>query len=130
MYVYIASCLNVDFIKIGISADPQRRLGELQRSSPYTVSIAYLIECADSSVAQQLEKLLPKLQSSLLTHYCLFQENSPYQTDRQHQTNPQINPALLGKKSKLGIRQTTHVYTCLAETPLNKWRRRVSIQAM
>jgi len=60
-YVYIASCLNVDFIKIGISTDPQRRLGELQNNSPYAITLVFLIECVDSSVAQQLEKLLHEL---------------------------------------------------------------------
>lgn len=60
-YVYIVSCANVDFIKIGITNDPQRRLTELQANSPYVVSMALLIECMDSLAAQQTEKLLHEL---------------------------------------------------------------------
>lgn len=61
MFVYIVKCLSVDFIKIGISDNPQRRLTELQHNSPYAVEIALLIECADATTAQQLEGLLHAL---------------------------------------------------------------------
>lgn len=61
MFAYIISCRTVDFIKIGITTDPQRRLTELQTNSPYTLQIALLIECNNLTTAQQLEKLLHEL---------------------------------------------------------------------
>ena len=61
MFAYIISCTTVDFIKIGITTDPQRRLTELQTNSPYTLRIALLIECNNLATAQRLEKLLHEL---------------------------------------------------------------------
>lgn len=61
MYVYIIGCSNVDYIKIGISTDPKRRISELQTNSPHKLYLAFLLRCANKNVARQFETLMHAL---------------------------------------------------------------------
>lgn len=40
-HVYVIRCAETDFIKIGISSDPSRRVEDLQVGSPYPLQLAF-----------------------------------------------------------------------------------------
>ena len=53
--IYLIHCKFVDFYKIGISINPQKRLKQLQTGTPYELSIIYVHE---SKFPFKVEKIL------------------------------------------------------------------------
>lgn len=56
-YVYIIQSSN-GYIKIGVSANPNKRLGDLQTANPHKLYLQLSIKCCDEESAYQLETLL------------------------------------------------------------------------
>lgn len=57
-YVYVVRQAKTNYIKIGVSDDPEERIRYLQTSSPSLLSIHYVIDCQSSGDALKVERLL------------------------------------------------------------------------
>lgn len=55
-------------VKVGISKDVDRRLGETRTYCPYPIDMAYVFECPNKAIARDIEKSFHVTQSSARTH--------------------------------------------------------------
>lgn len=55
-------------VKVGISKDVDRRLGETRTYCPHPIDIAYVFECPNKAIARDIEKSFHVTQCTACTH--------------------------------------------------------------
>jgi hypothetical protein len=100
VYVYVIVCIGTPFLKVGVSANPRKRVLAMQTGNPMPLKLAAVTAFSSSEIALQVESRMHFLLGSLNQSGEWFQAGLPYVDEALKKAAKQVR----NKRGELGCK--------------------------